>query len=350
MPYVPDTTPSGGALGLGLLGNAFSSAVQGYQKQKQQNFDNSMQKGLLAAKGLDYDEDTKQFTPSANLQATQQAGLLGAQKTIDSFDADSDYSQGQREQYKGLLNTIKPGLGDKQVTDDLSANDIQPLMDKAIDVNEKLQQAQLTHQLMTQNQRFTHLASAQQGLMHDDPYKKLEGVVNEADTTKAIIDDAVTNPASANAVPIQLSRFTQGGGRLNQVEIQKMGGDRALGARLQQIITQANTGTLTKENADFAKQYVDVATQAANRSKQGIEQQYASQYATRAGIPLDQALSDITGRSARPQGLLSGAPTGVSAGTTPQSSPMPVPKIGTVVSGHIYIGGDPSNQSSWRAQ
>lgn len=148
---MPGPLISPGLMVAGGIGDAVSQGIDTYLKVKGLKNEEAYRNktlGLLAAKqGLSYDPnaqagatnpntgnpvDASGFSQTPLLQAQTQANIAEAQRKIDSNSPSSQYSISRRGFMKSSLNTVHPGLGDKLVTDDMSANDVDEKVAKQV--------------------------------------------------------------------------------------------------------------------------------------------------------------------------------------------------------------------------
>ena len=286
MPYV---APQSYGL-MGGIGNALSSGVQTYLEAKKQNQDQANQQSLLGLKaqeaGYNFNPDSQQFEPGQGLLNKQQLGNTQTQSELDSYDPNSQVSANSRTQAKAIANGIKPGYGDKIITDDMSDADIQKQMGllgiglKAAGGEQRIEAAAPA--------KAAKASSANDVKAYQDFSKTVQPFkqsMEEAENLKALAQDATSNPSSANAIGVYMARYASHGSRINRQEIEALGqGEKDILGRASQIAQQGASGTLTPDNAAFAQKFIDVTSGTAKQNYLNAAKDKADEWANLNGV------------------------------------------------------------------
>lgn len=209
------------------------------------------------------------------------------------------------------------------------------------------------------------LERAQGAMNHDTA--ELRKQVDAADSVDGEIDEALKNPVAASGLPIRMARLASGGGRINEVEINKLGGSQAVTDRLDQIVTTMTSGTLSKENYRYMKDVAAAIKVGAKKSLANRQKMHAQQFAQRSGGNVDEAYADLTGGekldtsniadaappapSGQPSGTAYAAPAGVSP--PPQAGGIPAvahPEVDQATQWANANANNPDPQISAKAQ
>ncbi len=134
----------------------------------------------------------------------------------------------------------------------------------------------------------TQLTGYQNKLNSDKTFADATSHLKEVGQTRALLDDALTNPVAANAVKLSMARLYVPS-RLNETEIASFGGSKAIGDTLAQIAKQAESGTITQENHDFLARLVDAQETHSKAAQQRQLNYHASQYAHNSSHTLDES-------------------------------------------------------------
>lgn len=133
-------------------------------------------------------------------------------------------------------------------------------------------------------------------LQHNKDYQKAAASLDEADSLRKNVAEAMQNPYAAKALGVYAARYATGGQRLNQMEIQALGGrSDAVLDKLNQIATTAASGTLTPENAGYMQKFIDLTAKGHEATKNKIEDEYMGSFARRKGMEPDAASGLILG-------------------------------------------------------
>lgn len=92
--------------------------------------------------------------------------------------------------------------------------------------------------------------------------------IAETENAKQLINEAVTNPIAASALPRSLARLSGEVGVMTDQDIADFGGSRALLDRLEQIAEEMMTGKLTDENRQYMDALID---RMGNSAKQRFQ-------------------------------------------------------------------------------
>ncbi len=182
----------------------------------------------------------------------------------------------------------------------------------------------------------------------DKVYQKALSGEAEVNNSMAALDQASGgNPMAGNSIPIVLARLATGGQRLNQTEIQMLGGSKAVGARLSAAIEQAKTGNMTPENINFAKQVVQASARADAANKESAILRHATRAANEQNVDVDDAYERISGFPREQKGLVQNGLVGGGAPQAAAPAGPQAPKVGEIQEGHRYKGGNPASPNSW---
>lgn len=136
-----------------------------------------------------------------------------------------------------------------------------------------------------------------QKALNTSEYQKANGVLAQAQTASANIDSAEKGNAVAyNALPIQLANMMTGGQRINAVEINRLGGSKAILDRLTQIGEQMKSGDLTSTNANYMRGLVQTMTKGAESHKFQLEESQAQKYSERTGLSVEDSYQKVVGK------------------------------------------------------
>lgn len=349
-------------LGIGALAKGLQSGFDTYQDQSRYNdarkrqkdvdqriLDNESFNNALKAKsaGLipttDQDEDTGLISRDPNFvgpkqdvnpyeamgykvdpsqELKKQYETKQIQSELSSFDPTSPQTQQAKQLGAGTINALSqydtfkknPGLlaplnqalttGNKH---DIDAAMESPAIKYAISLTENQAKAGGSNR----EQAYKDQAAVTNKISADKNYQKYDAQTKEAENLQNVIDSATTNPAAANAVGVYAARYASGGSRINRQEIEALGGgSKAIMDRLGQIYDTASKGTLSAENANFMKKFVDLTSKTAASAKADIEDKYTNAYARAKGIDPEDAAQVLLGRSAtqKKQGLIDNGP------------------------------------------
>lgn len=296
---------------LGGLAEGLNQGLMAFTQARRQAAQDDMEKQKfnldLAGKGYRVNPDTNQLELTDTGQAQQKLGLLKMNDELASYDPNSKSAQNITEINKGLLK--QSGLSNVDISG-MSPQQQKDFLNPQLDTAAKLAATKAQRESLRNDKTIKELSGIQDALTKNKEYAKAQGITSSADEAQATIQDALKNPASANAVPLILAKMSTGGQRLNETEIKAMGGSQALDAKLAQVVQNAKAGTLTPENAAFMSQYVEVQRAAAERAATKTELTYAKNYASNHGIPVEDAYAKITGGKAFPTASPS-APAGL---------------------------------------
>lgn len=132
-----------------------------------------------------------------------------------------------------------------------------------------------------------------------DAEKEKDGL-QELGKAQSLIANAATNPASANAVPITLSRLLTGTSRLNMVEINSQGGSQAVLDKLSQLANRAKDGTLTADNVKWMQEMADIIGRAYVNGIDTIGRTHAQRLSRITGTPVKDGFEMMVGRAYTP--------------------------------------------------
>lgn len=281
-PQQPQITLNEGlnALNTGAAGLRSQNELALRQKQQLADF---LTKGIKPdASGLnDYGQNVQNTAVATN--NFSQAGM----------DPTSQRSQGLAQ----FIGKSPSGMGAPQ---GVAANDlekVQPILDAAI----KAKSAKSIFGEKRNDIENKDLQKDQQGLVADPEFKRARQGINEGKLALGQLDDASSkpdgspgNPISGAAMGIVMAKLKTGTSRLNQNEIMAFGGAKGLEDRLNQSMQQAQNGTLTKENVGFLKQVIQKDLQIHQQTMQQATTERARQRAIRKGIPLSEAINQLS--------------------------------------------------------
>lgn len=155
----------------------------------------------------------------------------------------------------------------------------------------------VNNQIRIQEANAKHLENAQKNLNTDKNYVKSGGILEETNSVAHQLDSALQNPVAAAAVPIALARMMTGGQRLNEVEINALGGAPGIVNRLQQIAQTMQNGTLDQSNHDFMTQLAQTLRKSAEENQTEAEKKHANQYSKLTGQDFSSSYKNLTGKS-----------------------------------------------------
>lgn len=117
-------------------------------------------------------------------------------------------------------------------------------------------------------QIFKHAETANKTMLSNKEYIEGTKRVEESDLAKQTLELAKTNPISYGSKAVEMAKAIVGSARLNEREIEALGGSRALIDRGEQFIQELSQGTITETNYQAYKQLLDVMGKAAVVRKQ----------------------------------------------------------------------------------
>lgn len=146
------------------------------------------------------------------------------------------------------------------------------------------------------NKEADTLTKYQNMLNKDKNYQTINGVLQQTESSKELINSATDNPVANNLLPINLVRAVLGNSsRVNIQELKSAKGSQALTDRAAQIGKQMAQGTLTDDNKKWMLDLVGKLEKGANQSKLIIEKNYSKQFSQRTGLPIDESYEKLTG-------------------------------------------------------
>jgi hypothetical protein len=158
------------------------------------------------------------------------------------------------------------------------------------------QMAQQKMDTAAQNKSGDVLTGYQKSL-NTSEYQKASSIAANANMALGEIENARNgNQVTANAVPVLLATVTTGGQRINQAEIQRLGGGKALTTRVGAALEQMKSGDLTDENAAYMKDFVNVMQKGAQAHMFDLENNQAMKMAQRTGQDVPTAYKQLTGK------------------------------------------------------
>ena len=140
----------------------------------------------------------------------------------------------------------------------------------------------------------TQLQHYQDQLTKDKAFADATSHLAEVDKTKELLDQALVNPAAANALKLSMARLYVPS-RLNETEINAFGGSKQIGDKLSQIEQEMEKGTLTQSNHDYLAKLVTAQELNAKKTQQKQLEFHASQYAHNSPHTLEEAKQLIGG-------------------------------------------------------
>lgn len=262
---------------LSAFATGLSNAISGYL---QKNQDQQRQ------------QQNKQFQTGQDLQ--EYAG----KKQIDQ-----DFDQGQANQVTpDMAEQLIPGSG-KWVSNFSQQNNRLPSIDEVnkglTDVVTKLQGIQAKNSnstTKTADMSNKQLATFQKSYNSDKVISTEKQALAAADTANDQIHLAVSNPVAYSSVPITLARMMTGTSRINQQEIQRLGGSQAIMDRANQIGKQMASGTVTQDNAQWMEGLVQTLHNSHQTNIENRTAELASQYRQLSGDDLPTAWQKVTGQ------------------------------------------------------
>jgi hypothetical protein len=180
---------------------------------------------------------------------------------------------------------------------------------------------------MTDTKNLVH---AQDKFNGDSNVSKVVGSLHEAEETDKKLDEGLTNPVVAQAIPLYLAKMAVSG-RLNETEINMQGGSQAFANRMEKLAKRIEGEGLTQTDYAYMKRLVKMTRDGAAQEYHQLLDKHAGQYAQSAKVSKDEA-----------KDLLSG-------GYLPSlgDSPSTAPNAGEVVDGYKFKGGNPADPNSW---
>jgi hypothetical protein len=176
-------------------------------------------------------------------------------------------------------------------------------------------------------QTYNNLQTAQKSLNGDTNYKAAQGKLGLADDADAALAQATTDPAQANRIPALLTQLTVNGSRLPQTLITNMNGSKAVNDRLTQLYTTARAGTISPENAAFAKQVIDQTRESVQNDANNIAYHNAKQFGVNNKMDTATAFNRLTGDDLPANFTPRSISNPVSNTTQPTSSPAGSTKV-----------------------
>jgi len=374
---------SQGLMALGGLGQGLSQGVDAFNQTRQGLLNekkNDTAMGLLAAgKGYDYDPATGSVNPNQLGQANQAAQLSDAQArdlssqqqmqaAKDDADPNSATFKAHNQVYGALGSYVrKQGKNGEydDLADTLSDESISPRTKALLTDHPAMKQLlsgittdasykKVLDAIALKNEGATDKIDQKKsglidkdaqgvfkGIRGDKEWQKANGSATEAENLKNLIANATTNPAAANAIGVYAARFASGGQRINRQEMEQLGqGEKDIIGKTAQIAKQAATGTLTKANADYMRQFIDITSQEPTKQRNQIEDDFVSNFARRNKMDPDEAAQQILGHPTH------ATQAKQSTGLLQQASPGG-PKPGMIEDGYRFKGGNPADKNSW---
>lgn len=145
--------------------------------------------------------------------------------------------------------------------------------------------------------------------------------------TAQMLELARSNPAVRKTIAIDMAKAIVPS-RLNETELKAFDGSGKATDRVNQAFQDMESGTLTDENYSYLKQMIDVMQQHDKRTLLDRTEHHARQYSANSGKDFTKAANDLTG------------------GTYTPAEPS-TPKVGDIVDGYVFKGGDASKQANW---
>ena len=124
-----------------------------------------------------------------------------------------------------------------------------------------------------------------------------------ANTAEDQVHLAVSNPVAYSSVPVTLARMMTGTSRINQMEIQRLGGSQAILDKANQVATQLGSGTITQDNASWMEDLVNTIKNSHQTNIENRTAEIASQYRQLSGDDLPTAYKKLTGGDIPPRFL-----------------------------------------------
>ena len=140
------------------------------------------------------------------------------------------------------------------------------------------------------------IMTAYEHTMNDKNVLKAKGELDSYNNALSTVDDAATNPTSANAVGVALARYATGGQRINRQELEALGqGSKDWSDRVKQIYTTAiGGGVLTPENVEYARKFLAATHGSAQSNFATNAKGRSDAYSKMLSIPKEQ-LYDLVG-------------------------------------------------------
>ncbi len=334
------------AVNLSSAGNAISEGLDAYLKAKQMKDQRDFQQQQLslgaAEKGLIPDQNN----PGGFLPGAAAQGKLNYEKNLydpsspNALSAEQELRQvykNQKVKDQDLQGLVPSGLSAKEYQDKLaSAKANNPMV---IALGKEASNAGKADK-NTWKDYSKRLDS-------DKVYQKALSGEAEVNNSMAALDQASGgNPMAGNSIPIVMARLATGGQRLNQTEIQMLGGSKAVGARLSAALEQAKTGNMTPENIDFAKRVVQASARADAQNKESAILRHATRAANEQNTDVDEAYERISGFPREKKGLVQSEPQiGLTAQAPAQES-----GLMSTLKGLLPGGGAPTSPAQAQPQ
>lgn len=255
-------------------------------------------------------------------------------------------SQGMSEQQVQLLKAQLETQARKEDRQASLAN-TQAQRDVANAIHGQTRDDKITHQQQERQDKQDQLTqkafdTARSGYMSDTSDLRKKQV--EFDDLNSLLDQSLTNPASAKALAIKRARF-EVPSRLSDTEINALGykdiGD--FSNRFEQAVQNATEGTITPENYKAIKDSLTIQGQNLNSAIAQKTADHATAYARKTGKAPEDALYDLTG--SRDTSVLQPKQPAAQAAPAKQFS------SGDVVKGpdgnYQFNGGDSKNIKNW---
>ncbi len=179
-------------------------------------------------------------------------------------------------------------------------------------------------------------------LASDKQLKDANGTLDAIDDANPLVDDAVKNPGSANALGPVLARILSHGQRINMPEIQSQeGGSKAFFDRINTIATRAESGTITPDQAAYLHQTLSLMQNGAASVKSKREASAIKSYTALSPTGVDEPTArTYLGLDEAPAQQAAAAPAAPSAApstaTASTSSSLPIGATRTGKDGNIY--------------
>lgn len=277
---------------------AFGQQIQALLKQSK---DSDNQSFTAQKTGLQNYSDQIQKTLNATqsgVDLTPLAALADSWKRGGGHLADSYKAPMSPQDKAALAAKLQDELLKR--TQDLTKDERDSLKDRlstTLGIAKLSKDTSIANQLRMQAADANYLQKGQQNLNADKGYVKAQGTLDEVNTVGKQLDAALQNPVAAAATPIALARLMTGGQRLNEVEINALGGAPGIMNKLQQISQTMQNGTLTPQNHKFMLDLANTLKKSAEENSIDIEQRHAKQYAKLTNSDPDNAYLSLTGKT-----------------------------------------------------
>lgn len=282
---MPVQAPSQGLMIAGGIGAGLSSFADSFLKARamqQQNDLHQQELGLLQQKeareaagqaaglslkgqeaGYQYNPNTSSFTPT-------DLTTMKLQHQRDAYDPDSDLSNQRRQTAMQSLNEISPGLGNRMINGNMSANDIDtneligPVLKYKTEKDIKEQEFNRMMAMMGNRNERKDESDYQKNLEQNHAYTDARDQYLGVQSMVDMINRAKVNKADLASLPTELSNFVSHNKRLHSATIAAMTDPNSdILGKIQFNLSKAGKGVLDDATAGSLTRMLEGERQSA---------------------------------------------------------------------------------------